>query len=652
MALRFRTRLTLTVSALTLFITAVMTLATALLFFQALNNQMWDRGRFFTVIANENIEFGLALSSKVERRLEEQMEVTAQLSAELADLSTKQNSISIEELVGIYQKVLAEATTPEGDPIIGHIDVEGPRGGALLGDPEAPRGDVSVASRAGDYTVSITTSPTLERAIQKDFELQGFIKTFMFENNFRRIAVFGTDGEVLAAIDDEGRAGDTVVDADLQRAAREYMRGIGARVAAAGGKTDDVPDFMLIGATDLGVFTPLQPPDSDQFYALFIQHNAGAGLQFIGNRVMALVSLGVIMLLVGIVVTILLSRSLSRPIMHLTAQVREFGKGNLNHRLTWKRRDEFRDLAETFNIMAISLQEYMHELERETTQRERLESELRIASQLQTTLLPEAPPETPALQLSGMSEPSREVGGDFFDFIEVSPTKLAIVVGDATGKGLSAALLITQCASILRTLAHDIHDPGQLLTRTNKDFHGRVGATHRFVTLLVVIVDLDTGVVTYANAGHPWPYRINGHGNPEELDGAASYPLGIEDDTVYQTNEVRLSPGDTIVLYSDGLTDAQNNQRELFGEHRIEATLKEVAQRDPESILTALRQAATTHMNGREAHDDMTIVIARFAGKKAAAPATRPRRKSLRRGVGCGSPHHLPPSPKKSKAQS
>jgi sigma-B regulation protein RsbU (phosphoserine phosphatase) len=335
------------------------------------------------------------------------------------------------------------------------------------------------------------------------------------------------------------------------------------------------------------------------------------------------------MLLIGIVVTILLSRSLSRPIMHLTDQVREFGKGNLNHRLTWKRRDEFRDLAETFNIMAISLQEYMHELERETTQRERLESELRIASQMQTTLLPEAPPAIASVQLAGMSEPSREVGGDFFDFLELSPTRLAIIVGDATGKGLSAALLITQCASILRTLANDIHDPGQLLTRTNKDFHGRIGATHRFVTLLIVVIDTETGTVMYANAGHPLAYRISTDApTPQPLPGAPCYPLGIQNDTVYQTNEMQLDPGDTLVLYSDGLTDAQNHQRELFGDKRVQTTLKEVAGRDPESILTALRQAATAHMNGREAHDDMTIVIARFSGQRAAGPPPVPGAKA------------------------
>ena len=623
MALRFRTRLTLTLSALTLFITAVMTLAAALLFFQALNNQMWDRGRFFTVIANENIEFGLALSNKVERRIEEQMQVTAQLSAELADLSTKKESISMEELISIYQRVLAESTTADGDPIIGNIDLEGPRGGGLIGDTEAPPSDVAVESRAGDYRVSITTSPTLEAAIQKDFELQGFIKTFMFENNFRRIAVFGPGGEVLAAIDNEGRDGDEIIDDTLRDAAAGYLRGMDSRIASAR-SDDDFPDFMIIGS-DIGVFTPLLPPYSDQFYALFIQHNALPGYQFIGNRVMALVSLGAIMLLVGLVVTFLLSRSLSKPISHLTTQVREFGKGNLNHRLTWKRRDEFRDLAETFNIMAISLQEYMHELERETTQRERLESELRIASRMQTTLLPEAPPDIPTLALSGMSEPSREVGGDFFDFIELSPTKLALVVGDATGKGLSAALLITQCASILRTLAHDIHDAGTLLTRTNKDFHGRIGATHRFVTLLVVIIDSETGAVTYANAGHPHAFRLAADAPaPKPLDGDACYPLGIEEDTVYNTYELQLEPGDTLVLYSDGLSEAQNHQRELFGDDRVKATLKNVAGRDPESILTALRQAATAHMNGREAHDDMTIVVARFAGAKATSPPPFP----------------------------
>lgn len=611
MALRFRTRLTLTVSALTIFITTVMTLAAAILFAQALQGQMWERGRFVTVIANQNIQYGLSLSSKVEQRIKEQMQVTALLSAELADRATRQESIATEDLIEVYKKVITEARTAEGLPAIGSINIKGPHGAIALGDRSASPSGVFATGTAGDYRVELGASESLELAIREDFRLQGFIERFMFENRFRRIAVLDPEGNVVATVDSEGRTAPEIIGDDIRDISTNYLHGLNITESAL---TDESSQITFIGA-DVGVFTPLRSHEDGQIYTLFIQHNISQDLRFISNRVMALVSLGVIMFLIGIVVTVLLSRSLSQPIVYLTKQVREFGKGNLNHRLTWKRKDEFRDLAETFNIMAISLQEYMHELERETSQRERLESELRIASQMQTTILPEAPPIVPGLKLTGMSQPSREVGGDFFDFLQLSPTKIGVLVGDATGKGLSAALLITQCASVLRTLSNDISDPGELLRRTNLEFFNRIGSTHRFVTLFLMVIDTEEGVARYASAGHPPPMTINCRKNRYQwLSGASSYPLGIMRDTQYEVTELKLEAGDTFVLFSDGITEAQNAQRELYGEDRVEAFLIQAATDDPDALLTGLRDAAIAHMGDREASDDMTIVVARFDG--------------------------------------
>lgn len=614
MALRFRTRLTFTVSALTLFIVTTMTLAAAILVALALWGQMWQTGEFVTQIADQNISYGVRLSDRVEERIEEQMQITAMLSAEVADLSTRRSSITTEHIAEIYQKVLGEARTAEGHRIVGQIEIEGPRGSALLGDDSEAPGEISVASRAGDYEVRMGTSAALESQILSDFELQGFIERMMVDQNFVRMAVIDRDGQVVAAVDSEGRRGEQVVDADLGESAVEYLRQFQELDTIP---EDAQPGFVRVG-NDIGVLTPLLPSGTAATYALFIQHNATEGIRFIANRMLALVTLGALMVLIGLAVSVLLSRSLSKPIVQLTHQVREFGKGNLNHRLTWKRKDEFRDLAETFNIMAISLQEYMHELERETSQRERLESELRIASQMQTTLLPEAPPEVKQIEIAAMSQPSREVGGDFYDYLEPAPGCVGLVVGDATGKGLSAAMLITQCASVLRTLSRDIRDPGQLLCRTNNEFFHQIGATHNFVTLFMIVVDTDRGVARYAAAGHPPPMVVNSKsGKAKWLEGSSSYPLGIVEDAEFHVAEIALEPGDTIVMYSDGLTEAQNANNDLYGPERISAVLAESGDRDPEAILAALRDSALEYMGGQEASDDMTIVVARFLGVAA-----------------------------------
>ncbi len=529
MAIRYRTRLTLTVSALILFIVTVMTVAVVILFINGLTQQFWDNGRFITTLATQSIEYGVTLN----HRVQEQSETS-----------------------------------------------------------------------------------------DSEFEIQGFLERFIVGDDVERIAVISPEGKVVAAIDSDGGKGAASLSSSLVRAAEEFLANEpGASVEGAMMAQEMDGARIDIVVSSIGVFTRLENATTQGTpHALVIQFNTMNQVSFVSNRAAALISLGLAMLFIGFIVSVFLSRGLSKPIVQLTHQVREFGKGNLNLRLTWKRKDEFRDLAETFNIMAISLQEYMHELERETSHRERLESELRIASQLQTTLLPESPPEVDGLELVGWSQPSREVGGDFYDFIELEPGKVAIVLGDATGKGLSAALLITQCASILRAISGHVREPGELLRLTNEEFYRRVGATHRFVTLSLVVIDTNRGVATFANAGHPPPILMNGSVDKYEwVTVATGFPLGIVKDAEFNIQEVSLEFEDTIVIYSDGVTEAQNAERELYGEERVDAFLGSVANASKEDILNGLRDDAERHMAGQEHSDDMTIVVARFT-KKSSVP--------------------------------
>jgi len=334
-----------------------------------------------------------------------------------------------------------------------------------------------------------------------------------------------------------------------------------------------------------------------------------ADMQRLFNRLGVVMAVGLVMVVVGVLVSLWLSRGLSKPIVQLSEGARQLGAGNLNYRLYWKRKDEFQELAQSFNIMAISLQEYMHELKQETSQRERLESEVRIAAEVQETLLPEHPPEVDGLELAGYSRPSRDVGGDFYDYFEVEPDVVCIVLGDATGKGLSAALLSSQCASILRTLANSLHDPAELLTRTNREFFNRVGPTHRFVTLFAMIIDVKRGVAKYASAGHPPPILINAHGGESRwLTNEPGYPLLFFKDSTSTEKEIAFQPGDKLVLYSDGLTDARDGAGAFFGEDRIVSCVESAAGKPPQALLKALRKNVQAHMGGREPTDDLTMV--------------------------------------------
>ena len=227
--------------------------------------------------------------------------------------------------------------------------------------------------------------------------------------------------------------------------------------------------------------------------------------------------------------------------------------------------------------------------------------------------MPDSPPRTPGLEFLGWSQPSREVGGDFYDYIELGAGRVAVVLGDATGKGLTAALLSTQCSSILRTLAIQDVSPAELLRQTNEEFYKRVGSTHRFVTLFLMVFDPASERATFASAGHPPPILVNPRrGTSEWLRCEGGFPLGIVKGATYGENAIELHPSDTIVIFSDGLTDAQNRNNELYGEDRIAQILERTSADTNANVLDELRGDAERHMDGKEPTDDMTIVIARF----------------------------------------
>jgi sigma-B regulation protein RsbU (phosphoserine phosphatase) len=162
--------------------------------------------------------------------------------------------------------------------------------------------------------------------------------------------------------------------------------------------------------------------------------------------------------------------------------------------------------------------------------------------------------------------------------------------------------------------------PSLLLTRTNAEFYKRIGATHRFVTLFLLVIDPRAGTATYSSAGHPPAILVRARGSGTEwLECEAGYPLGIVAEAEFGSGAVSLSPGDTIVVYSDGLTDAQNPADEMFGDARLEQAVRESIDRPTAEVLHDLRVGAERHMNGKEPIDDMTVVIFRYSPEARAA---------------------------------
>jgi serine phosphatase RsbU (regulator of sigma subunit) len=213
----------------------------------------------------------------------------------------------------------------------------------------------------------------------------------------------------------------------------------------------------------------------------------------------------------------------------------------------------------------------------EAKERERIEHELRVARQIQRELLPGAAPEPDGWEVSTYYQPAREVGGDFYDFLELEDGRLGLVVGDATGKGVPAALMMSTTCGMLRAVAQSLSSPGEVLERVNEALSARIPQS-TFVTCFYCILDPRSASLLYANAGHDLPYVHRRGGDTEELR-ARGMPLGLMPGMGYEEKEVVLGKGESVLFYSDGLVEAHDPHGEMFGFPRLQALVAEHAER-------------------------------------------------------------------------
>jgi serine phosphatase RsbU (regulator of sigma subunit) len=218
-------------------------------------------------------------------------------------------------------------------------------------------------------------------------------------------------------------------------------------------------------------------------------------------------------------------------------------------------------------------------LEQEIRERERIEQELRVARSIQHTSLPEEVPELEGWQISPFYQPAREVGGDFYDFHLLSEGRLGLVVGDATGKGVPAALVMSTTCGMLQLAARalDFPSPGEVLEQVNETLLARI-PSNMFVTCFYAILEPESGTLRYANAGHDLPYLWQS-GECEELR-ARGMPLGLMPGMSYEEKEIVLQEGAVALLYTDGLVEAHDPQREMFGFPRLQALVSEHAEEE------------------------------------------------------------------------
>lgn len=248
-----------------------------------------------------------------------------------------------------------------------------------------------------------------------------------------------------------------------------------------------------------------------------------------------------------------------------------------------------------------------HQLYQEAAERDRLERELDVAREIQASLIPRDNPAITGCQVAGYWQAARQVSGDFYDFMELSDGKWGILIADVADKGVPAAIFMALSRTILRTIAFNRTDPANTLIRAN-EIIGKDAQSDLFVTVFYAVWDAHKEVLTYANAGHNPPLLLRADGQVQLLT-TQGIALGVLPQAQIERRETVFRRGDTLVLYTDGVTEAMNEDFDEFGLDRLRVTVETARQRHPGEIVTAVTQAIHIHAGDTPQFDDITLVV-------------------------------------------
>lgn len=305
----------------------------------------------------------------------------------------------------------------------------------------------------------------------------------------------------------------------------------------------------------------------------------------------------------------------AKPIQQLAASADEVAKGNFKAPLPpLKTRDEIHQLRDSFEKMQLSLTRYMEELKETTAAKASIESELKIAHDIQMSMLPKTFPPYPErddIDIYGSLTPAKDVGGDLFDFY-IREEQLVFCVGDVSGKGVPASLVMAVTRSLFRNVSAHVLEPNKIVYAINNALTDG-NDTEMFVTLFVGVLDLQTGHLRYSNAGHNAPVLMAD--SVSEIPCDSNLPAGVMDNWDFSLQELDIRKDDVIFIYTDGLNEAEDACHQLFGEERMLKQLKQqlaVGQTEPQAIIEEMGKAVHTFASGTEQSDDLTMLAIKY----------------------------------------
>ena len=315
---------------------------------------------------------------------------------------------------------------------------------------------------------------------------------------------------------------------------------------------------------------------------------------------------------VALVMGLALARSITSSVHELFMGTERVRHGDFTHRINIESRDQLGELADSFNQMTGSIENLLQT----AAEKKRLEEELRIARQIQMSLLPRGPLDFPGVSVTALCVPAREVGGDYYDFFRVGERRLGVLIADVSGKGTSAALYMAELKGLMLSLSQIYQSPRQLLIEVNRIISANLDA-RSFITMTYAVIDLDSAVMTYARAGHTplmyMPADENASAQvlvPNGLVVGLRIP-GAEEkfQDLLEEDRISLSKGDVLVFYTDGITEAMNPQSDLFGDARLSRLISEHGHLDTADLRERILREIESFVGAAEQHDDMTMIL-------------------------------------------
>jgi sigma-B regulation protein RsbU (phosphoserine phosphatase) len=329
---------------------------------------------------------------------------------------------------------------------------------------------------------------------------------------------------------------------------------------------------------------------------------------------LAMVVSGVVLFL-GSALAILGAKTISKPIADLTEMTRQIAGGDFTRRIDTRAKNEIGVLAASFNEMAERLNESIEHLKQTTAAKERIESELHIAHEIQMSMVPKIFPPFPErreFDIFATLVPAKEVGGDLYDFFFIDDDHLCFAVGDVSGKGVPASLFMAVTKTLFKAAAVAGRTPGEILERVNAEIC-RDNDSCMFVTLFCGVLNVYTGAIEYSNGGHNLPYRRHRDG-ADQLANFGGIALGLREQSHYASGRMVLAPGEGLLLYTDGVTEAMDSSEKLYSDQQLASFLEQNRGSTPRQIINDLVSDVKRFADGAPQSDDITALALVYFG--------------------------------------